>query len=66
MLVARYPTKKALRDSIGKRFNYQETSYFGPEFRPNAWNTVVGPSAYKRKWYANVFVSDCLKVLKVQ
>lgn len=30
-LMVHYPSKKALRESIGKRLVFQETSAFGPE-----------------------------------
>lgn len=66
MLVALYPTKKALKASIGKRFKSQETSLFGVECKPNIMLTVVGPSAYVRKWYANVWVDDDFNVVKVK
>lgn len=50
-----YRTKKELKASIGQPLQYEETSFFGPEFKPNGWNSVVGPDAYRqRKWYANV------------
>lgn len=49
-----YATKKALKESIGKRLQYTETSFFGPEFKENGTNVLVGPDAYKRKWFASV------------
>jgi hypothetical protein len=59
MMGANYPTKKALKESIGKRFKYIETSWFGLEFKPNGDNTVVGPDPYtSRKWYATVTCKD--------
>ena len=66
MLVANYPTKKALKASIGKQFRSQETSLFGVECRPNVMLTVVGPSAYVRKWYANVWLDSNFNVVKVR
>lgn len=54
-----YKTKKDLKASVGKELRYEETSMFGAEFKPNGWNTMVGPSAYRdRKWYANVLCED--------
>jgi hypothetical protein len=58
MMSASYPTKKALRESIGKRLQYVETSLFGEEFTPNGKFCVVGPSPYIRKWYAMVTMKD--------
>lgn len=57
MLAARgYRTKKDLKDAVGKEFRYTETSVFGPEYREDGVLTVVGPSAYERKWYAQVWM----------
>lgn len=54
MLGALYPTKKALKASIGQPLEKVETSMFGPEYKPNGTFNVVGPSPYNRKWYATV------------
>jgi len=54
-----YKTKKDLKESVGKRFQYVETSMFGNEFKPDGENIVVGPDAYRsRKWYAKVVCKD--------
>lgn len=66
MMAACYPTKKALKESIGKPFRFQETSLFGAEYKPNQMLTVVGPSPYERKWYANVWCDDAGNVVKVK
>ena len=58
MIAALYKTKKALKESIGKPLRYSETSMFGPEFRENGSFAVVGPSAYERKWYAQVTMEN--------
>jgi hypothetical protein len=59
MMVALYKTKKELRSQIGKRLNYGETSMFGEEYDPNMQGVaMVGPSAYNRKWYAQVWLTD--------
>lgn len=60
MLVARYPTKKALKESIGKALRYSETSIHGPEYKSTGRVSVVGPDAYNRKWYATVQLKDGL------
>ena len=64
MLVANYPYKKNLKESVGKHLKYTETSMFGYEFQANGKFAVVGPSAYKRNWYAEVTMKDG-KILKV-
>jgi hypothetical protein len=59
MMGASYPTKKALKASIGKPLSYIETSMFGPEYTPNGKFCVVGPDPYRnRKWYAEVTMKD--------
>jgi hypothetical protein len=66
MMAARYKTKKALKESIGKDFRYEETSLFGEEWKADVMLTVVGPSAYERKWYANVWVNKDNVIQKVK
>jgi len=58
MLAAYYPTKKALKESIGKPLRYGETSVFGTEYRDNGTLYVVGPSEYQRKFYAQVTMEN--------
>ena len=65
MLGARYKTKKALKESVGKRLLYQETAFFGPEYKSNGVLTVVGPSPYERKWFATVTIEND-KISKVK
>ncbi len=60
MLSATYQTKKALKASIGQALRYQETSMFGPEFKPNGRFAVVGPSPYERKWFAEITMENGL------
>lgn len=40
MIVFDYPSKKVLKESIGKPLRYIETSMFGPEYRENG--TLTG------------------------
>jgi hypothetical protein len=54
MIVAFYKTKAELKAAVGEPLRYGETSIFGREFDPNGRFAVVGPSEYKRKWYATV------------
>jgi len=64
MLAANYKTKSALKQAIGQPLRYTETSAFGPEYKPTGRFSVVGPSAYQRKWYATVVMADG-KIAKV-
>ena len=58
MMAASYPTKKALREAKGQPLRYVETSMFGPEYHGDGRYTVVGPTPYERRWFANVTVKD--------
>jgi hypothetical protein len=60
MMGASYPTKKALKENIGKSLFYVETSLFGAEYKENGTFCVVGPSPYERKWYASVTMENGL------
>ena len=39
MLVFVYPSKKALKESVGERLKHIETSVFGAEYLPDGWLT---------------------------
>jgi len=55
MMGASYPTKKALRENIGKPLRFVETSAFGAEYKKDGTFAVVGPCAHtNRKWFATV------------
>ena len=60
MPVSGYPTKKSLKSTVGLHpmTVLVETSAFGPEYRGDGEYTVVGPSAYDRRWYAVVSVKN--------
>jgi hypothetical protein len=67
MMGAPYPTKKALKESVGQPFRYIETSMFGPEYVAPGDMTVVGPDPYtSRKWYATVTVDGDGNIVKVK
>ena len=58
MAASGYKTKKDLKNSVGKPLRFNETSMFGPEYRSTGKFCVVGPSAYERKWFAEVTMKD--------
>ena len=60
MLIAEYVSKKALKEPIGQALKYNETSMFGPEYRPDGDNCVAGPSEYNLRWEAIVGMKDGL------
>lgn len=64
MLGAYYPTKKALKQSVGQSLEYIETSVFEAEYKTDGQFCVVGPSPYERKWYATVTMKEG-KIAKV-
>ena len=39
MIVFNYPSKKAMKENIGKRLRYIETSMFGPKYLDNGYLT---------------------------
>ena len=57
---ALYPTKKALKESVGKRLQYRETSIFGIQYKSNGTITVADGCTGKRKWFASVTMKDDL------
>ena len=54
MLAASYKTKKDLKASVGKPLRFVETSLFKAEYKGTGNFTVVGPTPYQRKWYAEI------------
>jgi len=56
-LVVKYPSKKVLKESIGQRLRYIETSMFGPEYRDDGFLTVANRphiTGMGREFFANV------------
>ncbi len=63
MIVFNYPSKKVLKESIGKPLNYIETSMFGNEYVRNG--TMTGANrphitGQGREFFANVTMVDGL------
>jgi len=61
MLIFNYPSKKALKESIGKPLNFIETSMFGPEYQLNG--TLTGANrphitGKGREFFAQVTMKD--------
>lgn len=63
-MAAYYPTKSALKKSIGEPLIYGETSMFGAEYKPDGTFAVVGPHEHNRKWFAQVTMAKG-KIVKV-
>jgi hypothetical protein len=49
-----YKTKKELKAAVGQPLRYEETSFFGPEYKDDGTFCVVGPSPRERTWFASV------------
>jgi len=68
MLVFVYPSKKVLKENIGKRLNYIETSMFGAEYLRDGWLTGANRphiTGQGREFFARVFMRDGL-ITKVE
>lgn len=59
MLQAHYPSKKALKESIGKPLRFNETSLFGIEYKETG-SFAVADYSPKRKWFATIYMVDGL------
>jgi hypothetical protein len=63
MLIFDYPSKKVLKENVGKPLRFRETSLFGAEFRENGRLTGCNRphmTGHKREFFANVVMSDGL------
>jgi hypothetical protein len=61
MMIFDYPSKKALKECIGQRLKYTETSMFGPEYSPNGVLTGCNRphiTGHSREFFANVTMAD--------
>lgn len=65
MLILDYPSKKELKENIGKPLKYRETSLFGEEYVANGNITGCNRphlTGHKREFYAQVTLRDGLIV----
>ena len=63
MIILDYPSKKVLREQVGRSLRYIDTSMFGPEYRDNGTLTGANrPSitGHRREFFANVTMKDGL------
>ena len=68
MIIFDYPSKKVLKENIGNRLKYIETSMFGPQYVSNG--TLTGANrphitGKGREFFANVTMKDDL-IIKVK
>lgn len=62
-LVVKYPSKKVLKENIGKPLRFIETSLFGPEYRADGVLTVANRphiTGLGREFFANVTMANGL------
>ena len=57
LLAIGYKTKKALKESTGKRLRHLETSFFGAEYKPDGTFIVTNNG---RSWFAQVTMESGL------
>lgn len=60
-MIAVYPTKKSLKENIGKKLNYIETSLFGNQYQSNGTIIVCNRphiTNIGREWFAEVTMAD--------
>jgi|TARA_Y100000310_G_scaffold304199_1_gene343122 hypothetical protein len=63
MIIFNYPSKKALKENVGKPLRYTETSLFGAEYRSDG--TLTGANrphitGMGREFFANVTMENGL------
>lgn len=64
MMIVHYQSKKAMKECVGQRLRYTETSMFGPEFKDNG--TFCGSNrpqitgAGGREFFAEITMKDGL------
>lgn len=64
MLIALYTSKKELKENIGKRLKFRETSFFGPEYKSNGRFVVCNRPSITgikgREFFAEVVMKEDL------
>jgi hypothetical protein len=61
----RFASKKELKLAKGEPVNFEETSFFGAEYKGAGTYSVVGPAPTKRVWFASVTVDEDGFITKV-
>ena len=67
-LIVNYPSKKNLKENIGKRLSYTETSIFGNEYESNGLLTVANRphiTGLGREFFAQVTIENDI-IVKVK
>lgn len=67
-MIVHYPSKKEMKEHVGKPLRYTETSMFGAEYKPNGKLTVANRphiTRMGREFFAQVTMRDGL-IAKVE
>jgi len=67
-LIANYPSKKVCKENVGKKLNYIETSFFGPEYKSNGVFVVANRphiTGQGREWFGKITMKNGL-IAKVE
>ena len=67
-LLALYPSKKNMKEHIGQRLNYEETSWLGDEYKSNGVLTVCNRphmTGLGREWFGQVTLENDI-IVKVK
>jgi len=62
-MVVCYPSKKVLKENVGQRLKYIETSMFGPEYKENGKIVVANRphiTGIGREFFAEITMKDGL------
>jgi len=61
MGISGFKTKKELKQAVGTKPDFIETSYFAPEYKGDGVYPVVGPNPYTaRNWFAQITITNGL------
>lgn len=61
MGISGFKTKKELKQAVGTKPDFIETSFFGPEYKGDGVYPVVGPDPYTaRNWFAQITITNGL------
>ena len=67
-LLALYPSKKSMKESVGEKLIYEETSMFGPEYQSTGEITVCNRphmTGLGREWFGQVTLENNI-IVKVK
>ena len=62
-MIFNYPSKKVMKESVGERLKFTETSMFGSEYPNGGTGTMAGSNrphmtGFKREFFAEVVIEN--------